>query len=333
MANYDGEFKVAPRCAKDRSNAVVAVRSKASNFEHLEPEDGDNEQGQCFLVRALRSVRGAGFRRIRESRRDVGSVDAAVGHELRCLAKQFSDPATFAEVKVCEDSFIGAQRPSLPCPRQKYLERLAFRRSAPVSVHASTSYIVFDWDDTLLCSTFVARKPHLRPSDSRLKSLARAAKDVLELAQQLGEAVIVTNATHRWVEDSARRYVPSLLPTLADIPIISARELADYSQLKDMDVWKVHAFSTLYPHLIADKVVNLVSIGDALHERNAAHSMGQERHRAVIKTVKLKTEPSADELVRQLTVVSASLREIVGSTTSEDWDLCLTEPGAMLLAV
>lgn len=43
------------------------------------------------------------------------------------------------------------------------------------------------------------------------------------MAVNYGKTFIITNAAEGWVEYSAQRYLPSLVPILEKIPIISAR--------------------------------------------------------------------------------------------------------------
>lgn len=56
-----------------------------------------------------------------------------------------------------------------------------------------------------------------------------------------GTTYIITNAGEGWVQYSAEKFMPSLLPILEKIIIISAR--AKYEHLtSDYTKWKLHAF-------------------------------------------------------------------------------------------
>merc|ERR1719424_1543797 len=73
--------------------------------------------------------------------------------------------------------------------------------------------IVFDWDDTLLPTTWLERRrvlhstTALRPAHIRgLQALAEAANRTLDVAEKLGRVIIVTNAAHGWVEASVQQF-------------------------------------------------------------------------------------------------------------------------------
>jgi len=77
--------------------------------------------------------------------------------------------------------------------------------------HDKDTVIVFDWDDTLLCSSFLSSKgvrldtdrtkhPEL---DAPLKELESSTCAVLQLALTYGQVHIITNAETGWVQLSA----------------------------------------------------------------------------------------------------------------------------------
>ena len=65
---------------------------------------------------------------------------------------------------------------------------------------------------------------------------------MLNLAIQYGKVFIITNAAEGWVEFSAARYMPSLMPILEKIPIISARSRYEQHFPNDFTKWKLYAF-------------------------------------------------------------------------------------------
>jgi len=88
------------------------------------------------------------------------------------------------------------------------------------------SLIIFDWDDTLLCTTYLNYKADDTISSKIqdiLDRLSKAVIEVLTMASQLGYLYIITNGTNGWVEESAQRWIPSVVPSLKNIKIISAR--------------------------------------------------------------------------------------------------------------
>lgn len=106
--------------------------------------------------------------------------------------------------------------------------------------------IIFDWDDTLLCSTWLAARGLRLDSPKELPAEARAQLGVLEdsvcvlinTALAYGPVCIITNAERGWVELSAKKFMPSVVPLLSRVRVLSARSTfeADFPCPTD---WKV----------------------------------------------------------------------------------------------
>ena len=113
----------------------------------------------------------------------------------------------------------------------------------------SQTCIIFDWDDTILCTTFLAPHHHLiydpnlkfPPTlQKRLTELDDVAYDLLHKAKTFGRVYIVTNAQEGWVELSANRFLPRVFQELQqDVTIISARTKYQKLYPKDISKWKV----------------------------------------------------------------------------------------------
>jgi hypothetical protein len=110
--------------------------------------------------------------------------------------------------------------------------------------------IVFDWDDTLLASTDLScygygidTNEGFAPAvETELKALERSVADLLKLAIDSGPVFIVTNSEAGWVQLSARRFLPAVLPLLDHITIISARSMYERLYPNSPADWKVQAF-------------------------------------------------------------------------------------------
>ena len=82
------------------------------------------------------------------------------------------------------------------------------------------SLIIFDWDNTLLPTSFLT--PHgvydLNLSEKDKEKLAKIEFNVLRLlsiAIEKGNVYIITNAGPGWMEYSAERYYPSIVKLLS----------------------------------------------------------------------------------------------------------------------
>lgn len=115
--------------------------------------------------------------------------------------------------------------------RRKFLSKLTQEKiwltpSEKPKTHQTC--IIFDWDDTLLCTTF------LNPTNCgnfdlplnvkvQLKKLEKAACSILTECIKYGDVYIITNAAEGWVEFSARKYLPKICKILDKVTVMSAR--------------------------------------------------------------------------------------------------------------
>jgi len=201
--------------------------------------------------------------------------------------------------------------------RGKFLSKLAYNRiwapHAPRQPKHQT-VIIFDWDDTLLCTSWLNRLKGAtvtEEAEQYLRKTAQLTKTILETAVKSGHTYIITNAMHGWVEYSAAKWAPELLPILQRVRIISARDKFQPLFPDDVNQWKVQAFLEVQKQLDWTPITNLIALGDADFEMEAARIMGGEFDEALLKTVKFKPEPSPIEHFRQLELVAEKFVQIV----------------------
>jgi len=114
-----------------------------------------------------------------------------------------------------------------------------------------------------------------------------------------------------WVEYSAAKWAPALLPVLQKVRVISARSKYESQFPDQVSKWKVEAFLEVQRKLNLPVITNLISIGDSTFEMDAAHVMAEQFDHALIKTVKLREHPSPEELYKQLELVSQKFKPII----------------------
>lgn len=174
--------------------------------------------------------------------------------------------------------------------------------------------IIFDWDDTLLCTSFLnLRQDQTLPPvvERHLQGIQSTGAKLLELALKLGHTFIITNAMNGWVEYSAAKYVPDLLPILQRVRVISARGRFEAQYPGEVSKWKVAAFLEVQRQLDSEIITNLVSLGDSNFEMDAVHVMGKEFSQALVKTIKFRENPSPEELLKQLELVWQKFERII----------------------
>jgi hypothetical protein len=208
--------------------------------------------------------------------------------------------------------------------RLAYIKKLEVSRGFLPQLNrpkSSQTVTIFDWDDTLLCTThleMVQRQYGAIPVQVReqLASLERVVLSLLENAVKNGKAFIITNASEGWVQHSSSMCMPGLTDALSQVDIISARQGFEASFPGDSHAWKMHAFLQVSNKLQMEAVTNLISVGDSHIEMDAVHLLGRSFAHALVKTVKLWERPTPYELQKQLEVVAEKLPDIYRSGTT-----------------
>ena len=175
--------------------------------------------------------------------------------------------------------------------------------------------IIYDWDDTLLCTSYLNQLADpLNTQDpvvlDKLHRLDTAVVSLLQSSASLGHNYIITNAMKGWVEFSAAKWLPSVLPLLEGITVISAR--SDYEQLYpgNYHQWKKEAFLQIPQTCGKESITNLVVLGDSMVEMDAGKELKSCYQRACIKTIKFQDTPTPEELTKQLGLVFTKFQEI-----------------------
>lgn len=212
------------------------------------------------------------------------------------------------------DDWAGRSREDF---RVAFLSKLSYGKVWVPQAHrppASQTVIIFDWDDTLLCTAYLhdhAQLPMTPTLAEQLKGIAAAGKKLLEMSLRLGHTFIITNAVPMWVQYSAAKYVPDLLPILEKVRVISARGRHEEQFPRDSYQWKIEAFLELQRQFDSNITTNLVSIGDSICEMDATHVMAKQFDVALIKLIKFRDNPCPLELLMQLEVIIPKFEHIV----------------------
>lgn len=204
-------------------------------------------------------------------------------------------------------------------------------RASDAGEHSDT-IILLDWDDTLLPSTMLTQLGYRVDEKTPLPAdlagdLTGLAEDVIRLldtCQQYGTVLLVTNAETGWVELSSERFMPTVITDIRQrgIKVVSARSAYDGPFPNSPVDWKQVAFVSEVGQLCdTAEPVNLVSIGDSLNERTAAHHVGGKYDSGSIKTVKFVERPDIDQIRRQLSLIASNLGDIATHDGSFDVNL------------
>jgi len=202
------------------------------------------------------------------------------------------------------------------------IEKKTFQKEATV--------IFVDWDDTLLCSSFLSGAGYRldsemdsAPIDKELKELELSVIGLLKLAMTFGDVHVVTNAETGWVQLSAKKFLPGVVPLLDQVKVLSARSTYE-TMFPDSPVkWKFCAFQEkLFSGTKSPK--NVISFGDSHVEREAVRAVTRGLSNTKTKSVKFAEKPSMEQLRRQLELVTNCFQYIFGHEGDLDLQLTVT---------
>jgi len=196
--------------------------------------------------------------------------------------------------------------------------------------------LIFDWDDTVLPTSWLAAEGLLQgsspePSDeqsSKLRALAAVVSRTLACARRCGRVIIITNAEQGWVEWSCRRFLPGLGASLRGLQVVSAR--GDFEpQGFATEEWKCLAFArevgAYYRGGAAGGRWNVLSLGDSIHEHRALVRATEGVPRCSAKALRFSPMPQVETLVEQHELVASTLCKVV--QLSEDLDIDVLQEG------
>lgn len=150
--------------------------------------------------------------------------------------------------------------------------------------------------------------------ESELAELACCAAETLRCAKRLGTVILVTNAERGWIELSCTRFMPTLLPLLEGLKLVSARTMYESARRPTPCDWKIAAFTCELERVFGRSTArrkNILSIGDSTHEREAVLVSSAPLSNCRTKSLKFVERPKLDQLRRQHMLMATCLRRIV----------------------
>jgi len=198
---------------------------------------------------------------------------------------------------------------------------------------------VFDWDDTVLPSSWVQGQGLRLDSGSTLSAeqaeqlaeVADVAAKTLRAAKRHGSVVLITNAERGWIELSCLKFLPKLCPILEDVRIVSARTTYEGPASPSPLDWKLNAFEVeINRHFtkggVNDKSrrKNVFSLGDSVHEREALLRATTLAPNCRAKSLKFVERPDVSQLCKQHELITGSFEQMVHH--DGNLDLCIRCP-------
>jgi hypothetical protein len=202
--------------------------------------------------------------------------------------------------------------------------------------------IIFDYDDTILPTSFLSKHGFKLDSPAPTGDLKRALSDysrhvnrTLKEAKKRGHVIIVTNAEAGWIQLTVEKYMPLSAAMIHEFQHISARSIFEPAGLVTPIQWKESAFRLVVEEYLGamgavpstkpkrkslKNGYQVISLGDSAHEREAVLKVCGE-FRIISKSLKFMERPDLDALVKQHLLIHECLHEIVRS--QDNLDLCI----------
>lgn len=242
----------------------------------------------------------------------------------RVVALEASNFGSVTNVEDTGDGFqmmVGNALVAMKVLADSYYKQALPRRRLPLLPSNRQTLMFFDWDDTLLCTTFLQDRLHEMEflnerSQQKIQDLCDRVESLLLAAQRLGRVLIVTNAQRGWVEASTLTWMPRLLPLLATLPVMSARSTFETEHPGNQLAWKVRAFAEFKKDVVPGVLTNVICFGDSPWEHIAARELVRGIESSVVKCVKFRSRPSPSTLCDEIEIISRELSYIEKSSSN-----------------
>eukprot|EP01066_Platyproteum_vivax_P014091 Platyproteum_vivax@DN6338_c0_g1_i1.p1 len=210
----------------------------------------------------------------------------------------------------------------------------------------SATLVIFDWDDTLMPTSWITSKPTSDLTSEEVETvdkLCTKALNALSAACRMGTVVIVTNSHPQWIELSCSLFMPALWTLVRNIPCVSAKQL--FGKEGTPYEWKSQAFKEVVAQFNVKtgcRLTNIISVGDSHQERAALLDLHKETEeqvqyyakekrpfcgsKSLTKSLKLLEKPNCFQLAYELDLVAAMLPEVVSSQSPLDLSINAPPP-------
>ncbi len=188
------------------------------------------------------------------------------------------------------------------------------------------SIIIFDWDDTLMCTNSLSKygyyiNVNLMPKDFliQISLLEITVMEILEKSLEKGDTFIITNSDLSWLKYSCEKYYPNVYPLLKKIRIISSRNNYEEIHPNCVSMWKREAFDKVIKNYDFNLPTSILCIGDNFGEIEAGRNLEKNFYYGYIKTIKLKPDPNIDDMLIQLRLIIEKFDYLV--STCKNWTI------------
>jgi hypothetical protein len=202
--------------------------------------------------------------------------------------------------------------------RKSYYSKLIYKNKWSFGLKPKThnNLFIFDWDDTILPTSFLRYEKIINDENipeeyaETFSIIEKVIIKILKLAINKGDVYIITNSSVGWVEYSAVKYYPKIKDILNKIRIISARNEYENDFPGQLKIWKQKTFLSLKKILNENIPSNIICFGDSIIELEAGKNLASNVNNSFIKTIKFRTNPEPDDLIKELNLVYSKFNYI-----------------------
>ena len=172
---------------------------------------------------------------------------------------------------------------------------------------------IFDWDDTLMCTSFILSKDqNLSEEDKKLiNNLGKIVNIFLKECNKYGKIIIMTNSTEKWMKQTSEKYLKIKNILISKIQIISTRDLFSKKGIETKK-WKELAMEDIL-YKYGDKIENIICGSDSENDIEVFKNISKKYNKINISTIKFKSKPSPLIMIKQIQYLNKKINEIIGT--------------------
>jgi len=179
---------------------------------------------------------------------------------------------------------------------------------------------IYDWDDTLFFSSFLAFKCWKKMDDldentrNILLELKTAIMNCLSKALESSHVLIVTNSDPGWIELCIERFIPGLLEFLTEKEIYVISSKYAFEHAYHYDSWKWITMSQILSHFKEHTTSRLdfISVGDNENDIQSSMNASNTSQNIIKKTIKCLTLPKPEVLIAQIKHLHDMMEKLFG---------------------
>ena len=171
---------------------------------------------------------------------------------------------------------------------------------------------IIDWDDTLMCTTFISHKALGLSDDEQyiVSNLGKVVSNFLKECNKYGKIIIMTNSSKEWIKKTTKDYLKINHESFDNITIISTRDRYLKKGIEKKK-WKELALDDLIAKY-KEKIQNLICVSDSEKDIDVFKNLSTKNKEINISTIKFKTKPSPLIMIKEIKYLNDMMDEIIG---------------------